>query len=108
VIDARFRQLPPKPGGPREQRQPVYVRLNPELDALVTAWARRTGQSRPDVLRQSTATVLTGYPTFPPDVAAWLLALGTANGCGLDPQAALVLLVRHLAVLHPTPGRLAQ
>lgn len=96
----------PRPTRASEGNPSISVRFEPEALARLDQFALRTGRNRGEVLRAGVDLLITGYPTLPRDVHDWLLRLAAANDLHADPQAALELLVRHLAARRPFAGTL--
>lgn len=93
---------------PRPNKRPGNPRVTTRFDvcelARLEQFCKRTGRDRATVVRDGVRLLLDGYPALPDDVHDWLLRLAAANDLHADPQAALELLVRHLARRRPAAG----
>lgn len=96
----------PRPKRRAEGNPSVSARFDPCDLARMEHFAKRNGVDRAQVMRDGTRLLIDGYPRLTPERHRWLLALAAANDLGPDPQAALELLIDHLAARRPFAGRL--
>lgn len=97
----------PRPGEAERRSHQVNARFDRYEYRALSDLMAATGKSATDLARAGILLLATGYPNLPPDVHDWLLGFARANDLGPDPNAAIVMLVRHLRLHMREPRRLA-